>query len=967
VAVAGDDTLIVTDNGNHRVKLVLPSGVVTNLYGVRSTFWGNGPGYPAYAYPGWSDGTVIVPDNFGDVEARQPVGVAFSPDGSVYVTEDYYHLIRHVTSTGLALPPPPPPPVPAPTIGWVSFVGSPIALSVLNPGTSFVFNNDVLIAIKPGVSGSQVFYTSGATPLLGSIPDPSPSNGTTPPSYTDGLVSVTDLGATRYPDMLIKAIGTKNDGSPNSAVVQTRFQFIAANPSIVGNNGAQFVVNDETLGAQMWYTTNGVDPTNVLSSSNFGPISSGDALSFNITANLTFKVRAFRANYQPSGVSTAIFTTSGFTPNRISFGLTNGEPSSSFIARPGQFFYAPVTLQLQPGGEKMYSLQFNVTVTNGLATANQIKNGAGIDFFPMLMSQVGPTEGRYFPPADGQWYLPILPLVSDAFSNTVPSMFVNTNNNLLGIGWLYRLGFKYSVTDTNGGVFMDFDTTKHDLITYSIAHDTLFNKAGGTVVVGAYSFQIPTNASISDKYFMQLGSPSATRDGVGAPGAAIYIQSPLTNQAVTVGTPSYVVGDVAPFHWFNAGDFGEGKLLNDDVMQVFQSAIHKVNLPPLNSDLFLAMDSSGAFGGFDIVNNYYTSTTTLTTNQLQALFDGNDTSINQVAFGDGVLDVSDVYVTLRRSLDPSLLWFKRFWTNNQFVAVTTANLAFNSNAPSMLLPKLPLASPPIAKSLVTTYQQSSITFSAGDAVVSAGQTIQIPINAKVFGNYPMRVLGLNINVYPLDGSPDITIPVQFIPGVLGAPTPGFTASKSAGNYSAAWLNSSIAGFTGAATIGTLQITLPTNAPANAAYSIHFDHASASPNGLASFPKKTFNGLITLSNRSASSWNDGIPDSWRLRWFGTIYNQLSAKTADADGDGANNWHEYNAGTDPNDSSSVLRVNAQGLTVHWPSVLNRTYVVEKSASLFGGTWTSIVTNTGTGTDMQYQDNSGGARFYRVRVSP
>jgi len=45
---------------------------------------------------------------------------------------------------------------------------------------------------------------------------------------------------------------------------------------------------------------------------------------------------------------------------------------------------------------------------------------------------------------------------------------------------------------------------------------------------------------------------------------------------------------------------------------------------------------------------------------LNTLFDGNDTNINQIVFGDGVLDVCDVYVTFRRSLDPSLTWFRRF-------------------------------------------------------------------------------------------------------------------------------------------------------------------------------------------------------------------------------------------------------------------------------------------------------------------
>ena len=66
--------------------------------------------------------------------------------------------------------------------------------------------------------------------------------------------------------------------------------------------------------------------------------------------------------------------------------------------------------------------------------------------------------------------------------------------------------------------------------------------------------------------------------------------------------------------------------------------------------------------------------------QIQAMFDGSDLSINCVAFGDDppFLDVCDVFVTLRRSLDPSLAWFRRYWTNGQFVAVTTSNLAFNT-------------------------------------------------------------------------------------------------------------------------------------------------------------------------------------------------------------------------------------------------------------------------------------------------
>jgi len=113
LAKAGNGFLIVADSANHRVKVVNAIGTVTNLYGVGSNSWVTGPS----TWPGWWDGTVWAPDVLGTVEAREPKGVAFGQDGSIYVTEDYYHLIRQATGANLPLIPPPPPPPPAtPTI-----------------------------------------------------------------------------------------------------------------------------------------------------------------------------------------------------------------------------------------------------------------------------------------------------------------------------------------------------------------------------------------------------------------------------------------------------------------------------------------------------------------------------------------------------------------------------------------------------------------------------------------------------------------------------------------------------------------------------------------------------------------------------------------------------------------------------------------------------------------------------------
>jgi hypothetical protein len=313
-----------------------------------------------------------------------------------------------------------------------------------------------------------------------------------------------------------------------------------------------------------------------------------------------------------------------------------------------------------------------------------------------------------------------------------------------------------------------------------------------------------------------------------------------------------------------------------------------------------------------------------------------------------------------------LTWFRRFWTNGILAAEPFSQA--KSQAKSSDSPP----EPKLTKSFMSN--PPSVSFSAADFIASAGQTLQIPITAKIFGGYPLRVLMLNLSIQPLDGSPALSSAIQFKPSAaLG--TPALSSSTGNANYAATWLDSTIAGLTGTATLGTLTVTVPANAPSSAAYAIHFDHASASPNGIASFPKHALTGLITLSSRTSSSYNDGIPDSWRLRWFGSIYNVLSTANADACGDGINNWDKYVAGTDPTDPTAYPRLNSRtpapagsAIAMHWPSVSGKQYVIERSTSLFTGGWSAIATNTGTGADMEFDDqHSGNASFYRVRILP
>jgi hypothetical protein len=977
LAEAGDGSLIVADTGNNRVKVIGTTGIVTNLYGVSSIYWSG-------TTPGWLDGTVKVPDSTpNNVQARLPVGLAFANDGTLYTTEDYYHLIRKVTGSGLPQPTvsPTPTQVPNPIIGWVSFLPT-YNTSIFNAGStnlsSFVFNNIVPIVIE-GNGASQVFYNIGKT--SDNIPDPTSSSSSALLGYADGLYpdQVTPYEITNIlPDMTIKAIGEKNDGSPNSGIVQARFQFITANPVINGLNAAQFTVNDITSGALMYYTTDGSSPTNDGSGTSIGPITNGAVLSFNIITNTAFQIKAFnRPYFQDSSIVTNIFSPTNYVANIISFGFASGEASSDFVASPGETFYAPVTLSIL-SDTIMYSLQFNMTVTNaGPNPGPPIAPGA-FNFSSMLVKPISgttPTAYEQIPPfmfiGDAVNPPPPGQIVSYNGNDFIDLEVANTNLNLLAVGWLERAG----AGETNL-----YNTGSQDLIQYSQAHDTLFLQGNGQIIVGGYAFVVPTNTLPGQTYQIQIGRPSATSDGVGAPGSLIYIATPTNGslvggslnsiKVVTAGQRKYLVGDAYPFRWFNAGDFGNTNLENADVEQVFQSAIYGYNYPLPGSDFADSMDSCGAFGVTNSGKGYLTKAATLSTGQVNALFNGNDTTINQIAFGDGNLDVADVYVTYRRSLDPSLTWYRRFWTNGVLAAETVPNI-YTPNIVSKVASK---AVSKVVTSGNTNTIQPKIDFAATDIQGSAGQTIQVPITATILGSYPLRVLMLNLTVEPLDGSPALTTAVSFTPNsILGTPT--LTDSDGNGNYAAAWLNSAITGLTSNANIGTLTVTIPANATSSSAYAVHFDHASASPNGLASFPKETLTGLVLLSSRTNSSYGDGIPDSWRLRWFGTTNNLLSVSNACPSGDGINNYQKFVAGVDPSTAGDFPSVNSQapvpsGFTssIHWQTQPGIQYVIERSSSLFSGTWTAIATNTGTGGDMEFDDNYGGAvKFYRVRILP
>jgi glycosidase len=128
----------------------------------------------------------------------------------------------------------------------------------------------------------------------------------------------------------------------------------------------------------------------------------------------------------------------------------------------------------------------------------------------------------------------------------------------------------------------------------------------------------------------------------------------------------------------------------------------------------------------------------------------------------------------------------------------------------------------------------------------------------------------------------------------------------------------------------------------------------------------------------ASGNDGIPDWWRLAYFGHAIGQAADKSRasdDADGDGMSNLNEYFAGTDPLNPASVFRIKqvttASGdVQINFESALGKTYQLQRRETLdLNSPWVDVgAFIPGDGSAMTLTD-SGGARnvtrYYRVKA--
>jgi hypothetical protein len=129
-------------------------------------------------------------------------------------------------------------------------------------------------------------------------------------------------------------------------------------------------------------------------------------------------------------------------------------------------------------------------------------------------------------------------------------------------------------------------------------------------------------------------------------------------------------------------------------------------------------------------------------------------------------------------------------------------------------------------------------------------------------------------------------------------------------------------------------------------------------------------VVTSKFQRVYAVNDGVPNSWRQKYFGVGYLTDSRVGAeeDPDQDGATNYAEYVAGTNPLDPNSVLKTSLKTVPgIIWNSIPNVSYRVQRRAS-DGTNWVNVspvIRASSTVTQFGDFTATNNAGIYRIQA--
>ena len=471
-----------------------------------------------------------------------------------------------------------------------------------------------------------------------------------------------------------------------------------------------------------------------------------------------------------------------------------------------------------------------------------------------------------------------------------------------------------------------------------------FQVAGAPATVVMLAVPIPTAARIGQSYRVAIAGASATSDGRQAAVSLV----PLADRHILVTNLSYLVGDTAVANGYNAGEFGNGALDNNDVNNAFYAAIG-IRVPFAFSDAFDAMDAFPA------------------------------DSPGHVG-GDGQIRFLDWQYILRRSLNLDTNRWQRSWS--------AAGSRVTAPSAGRGSPNLPATSTTNANPGVVWSKQAMVGALTVENVNPAA-TVRVPLFVNVATNANLAGLQIWPIITPIIGAPALDQPATFstAPGI-----PAPAAQDALGAQVYVWnLGAFNPPLTGSNLLGYLTFSIPDLAFAGQRYTVSFANVDGAPKEELTYEFETRHADVWVQT-SAPQPGDFISDEWKTNFFGSLNNPQALADADPDGDGASNWIEYLNGTNPTNpdnrdfvipaslsasGASMLKLDlspwpgssgAAALACRWSSARGASYNLQFTDGLQSPNWTTIAAYAGNGyaQGVVQPITNAANRFYRVRAT-
>lgn len=425
IAVGPNNTLVVADRGNHQVRVISCTGVVSALFGIDASRWFTLPGDGVY--PGWWDSTAEF------AELREPSGIAVASTGVVYDSEGYYHLIRR--AQGLSFP------VCTTTGGGNTSTNTVAPIPVLNPSSGF-FPNGTLVEITASnllafPRDTKLYYT-----LDGTVPD---STDTLIPidefgrAFIDLRGTAVDLGGLRVRAFL----GSLT--SPIVAAQPTQVPTPVISPASgyypMGVEVAITSTNGFPAGTLLYYTTDGSEPTTNSVSLPF----TGQQASLiwrEASRDLrSLRVKAFLGPNEGTTVGGRAVSFAGQPEVQGEVGVPLAR--NGFSAGIGSFYILPVVANLREA-QTLRSIQFVVEVRAGNG-APRLERG-DVQVLPMTTNDLVQTMRAAVAPPDST-----ISTARDGVNRLAIAYFgTNSGFNVSGFATVAMIGLQLRVEDSFG-------------------------------------------------------------------------------------------------------------------------------------------------------------------------------------------------------------------------------------------------------------------------------------------------------------------------------------------------------------------------------------------------------------------------------------------------------------------------------------------------------------------------------------